>query len=64
MSFERLVGASSDGGDTHKTTYFQVGLAHLLEDKIPRFLMTPIDALYVGTFKEFEEKQINMYEDL
>ena len=36
----------------------------ILEDKIPRFLVTPVDAMYVGTFKEFKEKQINaMYRD-
>lgn len=34
MMFERLVGASSDGLDTHKCGYFQVGLAYLLTDKM------------------------------
>ena len=33
-NFERIVGASADSGDTHKSAYFQVGIAHLLEDRI------------------------------
>ena len=35
-----------------------------VENKIPSHLVSYIDAVYVGTFKEFEEKQINaMYRD-
>ena len=35
-----------------------------VENKIPGHLVSHIDAIYVGTFKEFKEKQINaMYRD-
>jgi hypothetical protein len=34
IPFERIVGGSVDSGDTHKSAYFQVGIAHLLEDKM------------------------------
>lgn len=35
-----------------------------VESRIPGHLVSQIDAIYVGTFKEFEEKQINaMYRD-
>jgi len=35
-----------------------------VEDRVPGHLVSHIDAIYVGTFKEFEEKQINaMYRD-
>ena len=33
-SFERIIGGSADSGDTHKSAYFQVGIAHLVEDKM------------------------------
>ena len=34
MSFERWIGASSNGIDTHKCHYFEVGLAHLLHSPL------------------------------
>ena len=33
-SCERSVGASADSGDTHHSAYFQIGIAHLLEDRM------------------------------
>ena len=35
-----------------------------VEEKVPHHLVGEVDALYVGNFKEFEEKQVNaMYRD-
>lgn len=37
MNFERIVGASADGGDTHECGYFNVGMAFLLENTMQIF---------------------------
>ena len=35
-----------------------------IEDKVPYHIVNDVDAIYVGKFKEFEEKQVNaMYRD-